>query len=129
MKSREPRLRKARAPRMVERQPDESMTILKSTLDWIKRRVLIPCRSQLAHWRAVRARPSLEQGLILYSDYWGGEIDSTEKPIFILSAGWRSGSTLVQRCVMSGGEAMIWGEPYGPFGLFDALADPIRRLA
>lgn len=33
-------------------------------------------------------------------------------PIFICSTGWRTGSTLLQRLVMSTGEALIWGEPY-----------------
>lgn len=33
-------------------------------------------------------------------------------PVFVLSAGWRSGSTAVQRLIVSGGEAFVWGEPY-----------------
>ena len=33
-------------------------------------------------------------------------------PVFILSAGWRSGSTLLQRLVSSGEGRFIWGEPY-----------------
>jgi hypothetical protein len=32
--------------------------------------------------------------------------------VFVLSAGWRSGSTALQRLVISGGAAFIWGEPY-----------------
>jgi len=32
-------------------------------------------------------------------------------PIFIFSAGWGCGSTLLQRLIMSSGEAVIWGEP------------------
>ena len=45
-----------------------------------------------------------------------------EEPIFILSAGWRSGSTLLQRLVASGEGVLIWGEPYD-------RATPIQRLA
>jgi len=32
--------------------------------------------------------------------------------VFVLSAGWRSGSTALQRLIISGGAAYIWGEPY-----------------
>lgn len=43
-------------------------------------------------------------------------------PIFLLSAGWRSGSTLLQRLVCSDGSTLIWGEPFG-----DRI--PVCRLA
>lgn len=43
-------------------------------------------------------------------------------PIFVLSAGWRSGSTFLQRRISSNGAALIWGEPFG-----DRL--PVCRLA
>jgi hypothetical protein len=33
-------------------------------------------------------------------------------PVFVLSAGWRSGSTALQRLIISGGTSFIWGEPY-----------------
>lgn len=33
-------------------------------------------------------------------------------PVFVLSNGWRSGSTAVQRLVISGGQAFVWGEPF-----------------
>lgn len=39
--------------------------------------------------------------------------ESQESPIFVFSAGWRSGSTLVQRLLMSSGNVLIWGEPLG----------------
>lgn len=47
---------------------------------------------------------------------------SREEPIFILSAGWRSGSTMLQRLVLSDPDVLIWGEPY-------AHCDLVRRLA
>jgi len=43
-------------------------------------------------------------------------------PLFVLSAGWRSGSTLLQRLLCSTREALIWGEPYGRAGLIPAMA-------
>ncbi len=44
------------------------------------------------------------------------------KPVFILAAGWGSGSTLLQRLVMSSEEVLVWGEPFD-------IAAPIQRLA
>lgn len=43
-------------------------------------------------------------------------------PIFVLSAGWRSGSTLVQRMIASDPSVLMWGEPFG-----DHL--PVHRMA
>ncbi|MGE3510370.1 MAG: sulfotransferase [Vicinamibacterales bacterium] len=48
--------------------------------------------------------------------------EDDHRPIFVLSAGWRSGSTLVQRLLVSKAGALIWGEPF-------TMADYIGRLA
>jgi len=53
---------------------------------------------------------------------------SAAEPIFLLSAGWRSGSTLPQRRVMSTPHVLIWGEPYGHAALIDQLAYPLRCM-
>lgn len=45
-----------------------------------------------------------------------------QSPIFLLSAGWRSGSTLVQRLICSDESTLMWGEPFG-----DRL--PISRMS
>lgn len=50
------------------------------------------------------------------------EVQSKTDPIFILAAGWGSGSTLVQRLVMSSEEVLVWGEPMD-------LGAPIQRLS
>lgn len=42
------------------------------------------------------------------------------QPIFIFSAGWRSGSTMLQRLITAKGTALIWGEAGGAL---DRLAD------
>ncbi len=49
-----------------------------------------------------------------------------DKPIFIFSAGWRSGSTLLQRMITATGEALIWGEAGGAL---DNFADAQDRYA
>lgn len=45
-----------------------------------------------------------------------------DDPVFIFSAGWRSGSTLLQRMVLSSGDVLMWGEPWG-------RCDHVPRLA
>lgn len=51
---------------------------------------------------------------------------SDEEPVFVLAAGWRSGSTLVQRALFS--QCLVWGEPLGHGGLLEHLADPLRAV-
>ena len=45
-----------------------------------------------------------------------------ESPVFLLSAGWRCGSTLLQRLICSDSRILMWGEPFG-----DLV--PVHRLA
>ena len=47
------------------------------------------------------------------------------RPVFLLSAGWRSGSTLLQRLICSSGEIVMWGEPLGESGVMAKLADSL----
>ncbi len=42
-------------------------------------------------------------------------------PVFILSAGWGSGSTLMQRLIMSSGEILVWGEPLDQAAIIQRL--------
>lgn len=48
--------------------------------------------------------------------------EDSEKPVFIFSAGWRSGSTLIQRLLLSSGEIVVWGEPLGDAALIPRLS-------
>ncbi|MCP4805640.1 MAG: sulfotransferase [Proteobacteria bacterium] len=50
------------------------------------------------------------------------------EPVFVLAAGWRSGSTLLQRLICSSGEILIWGEPYGRAGLIPAMTRSAMTL-
>lgn len=49
-------------------------------------------------------------------------------PIWVLAAGWGSGSTLVQRLLMSSGEAFLWGEPLDQAAPIPHLAAPLATL-
>ncbi len=51
------------------------------------------------------------------------------EPVFLMSAGWRSGSTLVQRLLAGSGDLLMWGEPYDHCGLIRNLADSLRPFA
>lgn len=53
---------------------------------------------------------------------------SDDSPVFLLAAGWRSGSTLVQRVLMSGGGLMIWGEPFARAGIVASLLSQFRAF-
>lgn len=52
-----------------------------------------------------------------------------ERPVFIFSAGWRSGSTLLQRLICSSGEIVIWGEPLGDAAVIPRLASSLAVLS
>lgn len=55
----------------------------------------------------------------------------SERPIFILSAGWRSGSTLVQRliCSNSANKTLVWGEPYGRSGVIQQMRSSLNSIS
>jgi hypothetical protein len=81
-------------------------------------------------WRAERAEAADFRGRLTTIDRrWpgvGGR--SAEAPIFILSAGWRSGSTLVQRLMMTADDILMWGEPWHQGNIVDSLMDQLRAL-
>lgn len=53
----------------------------------------------------------------------------SEEPVFLFSAGWRSGSTLLQRMIMQNNEhIVVWGEPFHLCNIFDGLADQFRAF-
>lgn len=45
-----------------------------------------------------------------------------ENPVFIFAAGWRSGSTLLQRMLLADPNIMIWGEPYAHAGIIQHMS-------
>jgi len=63
-----------------------------------------------------------------FDDRYNLDPISTESPIFLLAAGWRSGSTLLQRIIASSGEVLMWGEPYGRAGVIPAMTRSAMTL-
>jgi hypothetical protein len=77
--------------------------------------------------RAVAARP-LREAIAAVEARPGGSDPPSDEPLFLLSAGWRSGSTLVQRLVNSRRSWFLWGEPYSRADLVPRLADSLRPV-
>lgn len=75
--------------------------------------------------RELRSRHlTLRHAIEVIERRWGDAVrGSTEdNPIFIFGAGWRCGSTWVQRLVMSSGKALIWGEPFDRSGIVQTMS-------
>jgi hypothetical protein len=52
-----------------------------------------------------------------------------DDPVFVASVGWRSGSTLVQRAVMTDPSILVWGEPLAHLLYLDRLAEPLLAIS
>jgi hypothetical protein len=77
----------------------------------------------LAAWTLRHGLPDVPQAVASLRGRLGDDAAGpTDTPLFILSAGWRSGSTLLQRLVNSTQRYFIWGEPYH-------RSDLVRRMA
>jgi len=77
--------------------------------------------------------PSVEQirgtiAILDASDRSSENLDE-ESPIFLLAAGWRSGSTLLQRILVTDPNVLLWGEPLGEMALVSGMAQMLTRLA
>lgn len=82
-----------------------------------------------AHRQALRNGPTLASAMqVLNQRLPPPAEDDLEEPIFLLSAGWRSGSTLMQRLIMSDRRVLMWGEPYDECGLIQAMASSMRAF-
>lgn len=88
-----------------------------------------PAQARAAHRQALRQGPGVALGVRQLQSLCpadpGGD---AEAPIFLLSAGWRSGSTMLQRLIMSDPRVLIWGEPYDECGLIQALAESMKAF-
>lgn len=88
-----------------------------------------PVYAQRKHKEALLRRRSITHGLDKINRRWP-TVKSTEQsaPVFILSAGWRSGSTLIQRLIMSHKSILVWGEPYSHARIISHLADSVSAI-
>lgn len=82
-----------------------------------------------SHRQSLRLPITIESGLAAIQARWPDlHSPNVSEPVFILSAGWRSGSTFLQRWVMTEKNTMLWGEPYRHAGLIESLARPMAAF-
>lgn len=112
---------------------------MKNWTEWLKRagrpvKVSVEARTgALTHWRRhrrlLRTIPSIPEAIRTIESRWTMPPDPpADRPIFILSAGWRSGSTLLQRLITSAEGVMIWGEPFAHSDFLRRLAESLRAF-
>lgn len=88
-----------------------------------------PAQARAAHRHALALGPGIAAGVRQLQALCPPPTSpGDDAPIFLLSAGWRSGSTMLQRLLMSDPGVLIWGEPYDECGLVQALADCARAF-
>jgi hypothetical protein len=79
----------------------------------------------------LRRVSTLGRALDVIQARWPNDDDAVtdeQRPVFLLSAGWRSGSTLLQRLICSSGEIVIWGEPLGDAAIIPRITDSLCAI-
>lgn len=51
--------------------------------------------------------------------------EQLDEPVFLLAVSWRTGSTLLQRVLMTDPALLVWGEPWGRMSLLPRLAEAV----
>ncbi len=87
-----------------------------------------PAQARAQHRQLIKGHTGISSGLAALQASCPAPADDTVAPIFLLSAGWRSGSTLLQRLVMSDKRVLIWGEPYDECGPIQAMAGTMKAF-
>ena len=89
--------------------------------DWARcKRVTLPTVTQLAASLAALQSPSVAA---INAD------QDVEEPIFLLANGWRAGSTLLQRILVTDPRVLLWGEPLGEMAIFSGIAEALNRIS
>jgi len=92
-------------------------------VDYLRSALVGTPRARGEHEQALSLDAGIASGVAELAKICGDDpADDGEAPIFLFSAGWRSGSTLLQRLIMSDSRVLLWGEPYDECGVIQALA-------
>jgi len=90
------------------------------------------CRRELWGWVQCEqvTFPNLEQ-LTESMEVFGASASlngdgDTDAPIFLLSTGWRAGSTLLQRILVTDSRLLLWGEPLGEMTLASKITQIVN---
>jgi hypothetical protein len=86
-------------------------------------------KARREHAQALAQRPGIAAGVAELERLCPGDpAADADSPIFLLSAGWRSGSTLLQRLLMSDPRVLLWGEPFDECGPIQAMAATVQAF-
>lgn len=88
--------------------------------------VVRPMR-QRRRMRAAGYLQTVPEALAAFSERWPA-CEPDDRPILLLGSAWRSGSTLLQRIVTGGGDALVWGEPWHRADLVHRLAESVQAI-
>ena len=89
--------------------------------EWARcKRVTYPSVQQLSESMAA-LRPAASDGVT------GGK--QNDAPIFLLATGWRAGSTLLQRILVTDPNVLLWGEPFGDLALPSRIAEMVSHIS
>src|SRR5208282_234505 len=70
---------------------------------------------------------NLDEIIAMFRKRWPTLVSTApDEPVFVLAAGWRSGSTLLQRMLIH--KCYMWGEPFGHLGILRGLMDPLHGI-
>jgi hypothetical protein len=86
------------------------------------------------NWQARRRRMDVSQpsplgSALAHLARSGGPLPADRPdsgPVFVLSASWRSGSTWLQRLIMTAPDILLWGEPFDRAAIVQSLARQLR---
>ena len=76
-----------------------------------------------------REIPTVDCAIVTLESRWNFKPSEVpDKPVFIFSAEWRSGSTLLQRLINSDRKILVWGEPYNKCNFIQSLSDSLKSF-
>lgn len=87
-----------------------------------------PAQARAQHRQLLKGYTGIDSGLAALEAISPAPKNDPVAPIFLLAAGWRSGSTLLQRLIMSDKRVILWGEPYDECGSIQALAETLKAF-
>jgi len=90
------------------------------------------CRRELWAWAnckgiAAISVERLAKSIEVLGAHASNTAEETETPIFLLSTGWRAGSTLLQRILVTDPRLLLWGEPLAEMTIVSRIAEMLSN--
>jgi hypothetical protein len=100
-----------------------------------KAKAVRKCQRELWSWATYRQASNLRVEQLAKSLAALGDCVSAtanepdpEAPIFLLATGWRSGSTLLQRVLVTDPDLLLWGEPLGEMTIISRITEMVGHF-